>query len=290
MRALRRSAADWTARRSHPIIPSGLFHLDYCLPPRRKVDIEGEDALTTTSLTQTPALTRLSIAVLALLVERPMHPYEMHRLMLERREDRLLKVRRGSLYHAVDRLTRDGMVQVVGTERAGNRPERTTYEVTGAGRAALTRRLTQMLAAPAEEYPEFALAVAEMHNLTQPRAVDLLEQRAALLHERLDALHRGIEEAAAAGVHPVYRLDVTYSTEMARAELCWLDRLVHDLRSGALAWPEHVEPLHGVGELHAVGASGQTRPDTDLHPRDSTDERRPEPAPEPPEPPEQGTA
>ena len=75
-------------------------------------------------------LSPMAIAALGLLAERPMHPYEMYQLLLEREEDRVLKVRPGTLYHAVDRLARDGLVRPLHTEREGNRPERTTYAVT----------------------------------------------------------------------------------------------------------------------------------------------------------------
>ena len=81
------------------------------------------------------ALTPLGISALALLAERPMHPYEMYQLLMERSEDRVVKVRPGSLYHTVDRLAGQGYVRATGTGRAGNRPERTTYEITATGRS-----------------------------------------------------------------------------------------------------------------------------------------------------------
>jgi len=46
-------------------------------------------------------LTPLAISVLALLEERSMHAYEMYQLLITRHNDRLLKVRPGSLYHTV---------------------------------------------------------------------------------------------------------------------------------------------------------------------------------------------
>ena len=49
-------------------------------------------------------LTPLALAVLRLLHERPMHPYEMHQLVRDRGTDFAIKVRAGSLYHAVERL------------------------------------------------------------------------------------------------------------------------------------------------------------------------------------------
>jgi DNA-binding PadR family transcriptional regulator len=96
-------------------------------------------------------LTPLAVAALALLAERPMHPYEMYQTLITRSEDRLVKVRPGSLYHTVDRLTRQGFVEAVGTDRGGNRPERTTYNITESGQLALSERVAEMLATPVNE-------------------------------------------------------------------------------------------------------------------------------------------
>ena len=43
-----------------------------------------------------------SLAVLAMLRERSMHPYEMQRVMHQRHTDELLSLKRGSLYHAIN--------------------------------------------------------------------------------------------------------------------------------------------------------------------------------------------
>lgn len=67
------------------------------------------------------SLTPLAVSVLSLLSQRPMHPYEMYSVMLERHEDELVKVRPGSLYHTVERLQRDGLVKSLGTDRPTGR-------------------------------------------------------------------------------------------------------------------------------------------------------------------------
>lgn len=53
-------------------------------------------------------LTPLGISALSLLVEEPMHPYKMYQPLMARHEDRLVKVRPGTLYHAVGRLAERG--------------------------------------------------------------------------------------------------------------------------------------------------------------------------------------
>ena len=55
-------------------------------------------------------LTPLGIAVLELLHEKPMHPYEMATLMRERYVDTRVNVKAGSLYHTVERLHRNGFI------------------------------------------------------------------------------------------------------------------------------------------------------------------------------------
>ena len=98
-------------------------------------------------------LTPLTLAALALLAERPMHPYEMYQLSMQRRDHRLVKIKPGTLYHAVRRLAESGLVAVVSTEREGNRPERTTYEITDAGRDQLQSSVALMLAQVARGVP-----------------------------------------------------------------------------------------------------------------------------------------
>src|SRR6478735_7722885 len=82
-------------------------------------------------------LTPLGLMILALLAEGDMHPYEMIRLMRQRRDDRLVTITNGTLYHTVGRLERAGLLTEVGIDRLGNRPERTTYALSPEGRAAV---------------------------------------------------------------------------------------------------------------------------------------------------------
>src|ERR1700752_4426934 len=78
-------------------------------------------------------LTSLGISVLALLRERPMHGYEMFQTLVERHADRIVKVRPGSLYHVVDRLTEEKLIRRAATGREGEAPERVHHAITGAG-------------------------------------------------------------------------------------------------------------------------------------------------------------
>lgn len=178
----------------------------------------------------------LALAVLGLLDERPMHPYEMFQLLLARKEDRLMRIRAGSLYHAVGRLEEAKLILAHGVDRDGNRPERTTYELTELGSQHLRDRLREMLAIPAEEYPAFLLAMAEAHVLPLEEVIDLLTTRRQALLPYLERLDAEDIDALARGVPQQYKLDVQYAQAVRRAELKWLDDLITTLCAGQMPW------------------------------------------------------
>lgn len=182
-------------------------------------------------------LTTLGIAVLALLRERPMHPYEMYQLLLDRREDFLIKVRPGSLYHTVDRFTEQELVRIVGTERDGGRPERTTYRITPKGTEELTMAVREMLRTPVNEYPQFPVALAEAHNLPREEVIELLNDRVALIETDIAGIVHALKDPRARGVPEAFWLEGGYVVELQKTEVRLLRRLIKRLESNELAWP-----------------------------------------------------
>lgn len=182
-------------------------------------------------------VTPLGISVLALLAERPMHPYEMYRLLLERHEDRRVKVRPGSLYHTVDRMAEIGLVEATGRERDGGRPERTTYQITAAGREALEERIRGLLATPVNEYPQFPVALGEAHNLPRHEVIELLRERIRRIESDLAEDTALLRSAADRRVEEAYQLDAHYLKEQLATELSWLTDLVGRLERKELRWP-----------------------------------------------------
>src|SRR5438105_3447159 len=122
-----------------------------------------------------------ALTVLCLLRVRPMHPYEMQRLIREWKKDDFLDLKRGSLYHAIGRLQRAGLIEAVATSRAGRRPERTTYRLTDAGAQEMRSWLHELLANPARDSTQFFAALSFLPNLTPADALEQLEARVGLL-------------------------------------------------------------------------------------------------------------
>jgi DNA-binding PadR family transcriptional regulator len=157
--------------------------------------------------------------------------------MREREAWRLFKLTAGSLYHAIERLAEDGLIEVLETTRAGRRPERTTYRMTEAGQDAFAARLRTMIAEPVAEYPQYAVAVGFLHELRREDAMFQLRRRTIALEAQLASDAVVIARLAEAGVHPLYWVDVELKRCQRETELTWTRHLIDQLTSGLVTWP-----------------------------------------------------
>lgn len=190
----------------------------------------------------TTTLSPLALKALDTLQERPMHPYELYQVLRKRRDDRTVKLRPGTLYHAVDKLHGAGLIEAVGTDRDGNRPERTTYRITEAGRVQVSRQARAMLETPVYEYPEFAVALSVADSLDRDEVVAALERRIAVLQDEAAVQDSVVDRLADAGLSEVFVLDLHYGQASVRHEIDWLTDLVARLRSGDLDWEKRSTP------------------------------------------------
>ncbi len=181
--------------------------------------------------------TPLALAVLNLLHERPMHPYEMQQLMRERGHDQVIKLKGGSLYSTIERLAAAGLIEPLETSREGRRPERTVYALTGAGKDELWLWLSELLSEPIHEYPWFGSALAFLPALPQEEVVRLLERRVMALDSVLQAVKRS-------GLPRLFGVEAEYALAMRQAELAWVRQIVDEVRTGRLEWPPEVREFH----------------------------------------------
>lgn len=183
-----------------------------------------------------PRKSVLAMALLSMLTEEPMHAYRMQQLIKERHKDEVVNVaQRNSVYQTIDRLLRDGLIDIQSTGRAENRPERTIYQITGAGRETLREWLHTMLAVPAREFPEFPAALAFLATFGPDSALAALTARVAALEDKLAVLDKEIEETSVF-LPRLFLIESEYQRTVLQAELIYVRSLVADLDTGRLAW------------------------------------------------------
>jgi DNA-binding PadR family transcriptional regulator len=174
----------------------------------------------------------LALAVLALLFERPMHPYEMGAILRQRHKEESIKLRYGSLYTVIDLLLRRGFISARETERDGKRPERTVYEITTSGRDELHAWMTDLVAEPVKEYPQFEAALCLLPVLPPDQALVLLRQRLARLHAKVgevEALHSAPQLA---NFPPLFLIETEYRLALLKAEQHFVADVIKRIENG----------------------------------------------------------
>lgn len=186
----------------------------------------------------------LALAVLALLFERPMHPYEIASLMRHRAIHEAIKLNYGSLYTVVDLLLRNGLIEAQSTVRDGRRPERTVYRLTAAGRSRFDGWLRELLSTPAKEYTQFAAGLAFAAAVGLDQLAVLLEERARRIEAELAEARAVREDLAARGLPRLFMLEGEHAVALRAAELEWTRGVIAALADGSLRFP--------TAEEHAV--------------------------------------
>ncbi|WP_327387616.1 MULTISPECIES: PadR family transcriptional regulator [unclassified Streptomyces] len=202
----------------------------------------------------------LALAVLGLLQEQPMHPYEMASTLRERHKDGSFKVNSGSLYDTVEALVRHGWIEPVETARDGRRPERTVYAATELGQSEFVHWIDELLRTPVAEYPKFMAAVSYLGALGPNRATEALVERAGHLAQRIEETSAVLADTVGSGKVPrLFMIETECALHAWEAELAWTRRTIAEIRDGSLFWPEVERTEQGWTWSAPTNREGSTR-------------------------------
>jgi DNA-binding PadR family transcriptional regulator len=174
----------------------------------------------------------LALAVLALLFERPMHPYEMGVLLKQRHKEDSIKLRYGSLYTVIELLLARGFIVAKETARDGKRPERTIYEITPAGRDELHDWMADLVGQPVKEYPQFEAALCLLPILPPDEALALLRQRLKRIEQTTAGLAGQIAGISAQNFPPLFLVENEYRLALLKAEQIFVAELISRIENG----------------------------------------------------------
>jgi len=199
----------------------------------------------TQAVTRRKVSNPLALAVLGLLLERPMHPYEMSRTLRDRNKEGSIKLNYGSLYSVVDKLVTHGLIEPRETVREGRRPERTVYAITSAGREEFETWLAELLAEPVKEYTQFEAGLSLLPGLPPEKVADLLEQRCQRIERSLAAA----EANDIASLPRLFWIEWDYVRAHLETDLRWTRQLIREIRDGSLEGIEIWRQFHETGEV-----------------------------------------
>jgi DNA-binding PadR family transcriptional regulator len=163
---------------------------------------------------------------------QPVHGYDVRRELLSWSADKWANVQPGSIYHALRKLSDEGLLREVAVEQVGARPARTTYEITEKGKAEfeVLLRNNWWNIAPAPD--PFMAAFAFLPFLPRDEAAAALRNRALQLQAGLQQLEAA-SQADWVDEKPVYVVWMwELSSIRAEAEIAWCERTAQRIESG----------------------------------------------------------
>ncbi|HXE32940.1 MAG TPA: PadR family transcriptional regulator [Verrucomicrobiae bacterium] len=182
-------------------------------------------------------LTTPDLVLLSLLAERPMHGYQAN-AELERREIRdWAGISRPQVYYSLEKLAKAGMIRSLETDEPTSGPERSSFETSGKGRAALADALESEDWTTQRDRPAFLTWVALSWQTRPGVFQEQLRRRQKFLDKELarekETLRSVLEEVG----HPYHEAVwmVSLMIEQFRTELGWLKRVTREMKKRARA-------------------------------------------------------
>lgn len=124
---------------------------------------------------------------------QPVHGYDVRRELLSWGADKWANVQPGSIYHALRKLSEEGLLRAVATEQVGARPARTTYEVTPTGEDEFQTLLRGFWWGLSEPLDPFSAAFGFLPALPRSEAAAALRNRANLLRASVASMRASLE-------------------------------------------------------------------------------------------------
>lgn len=170
----------------------------------------------------------MKLAVLGLLLERNMHPYEITLVMKDRKMDQVMKLQMGSLYYAVDKMAQDELIEAVEVIRSTDRPDKTIYQITSKGKVVFEQLILQQIRKNEPVFHPLYIALALSRHVDQEKLEKQLKERILEVEHEVNLAYQIYEEHIPTVNRSV--LHVMYGRyEHCLTELRWLKRLYADV-------------------------------------------------------------
>ena len=136
-------------------------------------------------------MTRLM--VLGLLKTKPMSGYEIQQILTRSQSDSWAGILPGSIYHALKKMEKEGLVEINSIEKTGNR-SKAIYKITADGESEFEKLLVESLQVSSVFLPSnLYTGLSFIKHLTNDEIIQSLKQQQIVLEEQLDKLKEGIE-------------------------------------------------------------------------------------------------
>jgi len=199
-----------------------------------------------------PAVTKVDLLLLGLLLDRPMHGYELYQQIKTEGIDSWFNVSMAGVYYSLGKLRDQGWV-VESRQRALRSARKSIYHLTEEGRDEFFAAIEAHARDEEREYLNYDLIIYLLNKVPLSRAIALLEERRAFLTREMDAVEMATVAEHGVNGSPLALAVLDHRRRYLEMERAWLADVVHGIQG------ENGDKLSGGGKRDLMVLSG------DLH-------------------------
>jgi len=178
-------------------------------------------------------MTNAELALLGLIVEQPLHGYQIEQIIEHRGMRDWTEIGFSSIYYLLKKLEGKGLIQRERQPSPGSGgPDRKIYHTTEAGQKAWYQASLDCLREPDRKAGSILLGLAALPYLPNDEVVQALQQNLDRMRKR--ELHINTRSAAQQPLPPHVDAMFDYSLKMIQSEMQWIDKLIQDLEAGKI--------------------------------------------------------
>jgi DNA-binding PadR family transcriptional regulator len=172
--------------------------------------------------------TKIDLLLLGLLLDRPMHGYELFQQIQAEEIDAWFNVSMAGVYYSLGKLHDQGLV-AESRERGARSPRKSVYHLTDEGRSAFFEAMEAQALNQEEVFLEYDVVIYLLNKLPRKRAISLLEQQRALLADKSQAVHRALAREQEGDQSPLRLAVLDHKRRYLDMERDWLADVIQDV-------------------------------------------------------------
>lgn len=177
----------------------------------------------------TPVATKTDLLLLGLLLDRPMHGYDLYQMIQHEGIDGWFSISAAGVYYSLRKLRDQGLV-VESRQRRGGSASKSIYRLTANGRAAFVEAMEAELSSQEGSCLDYDLPIYLLNKLPVERALPPLARREAFLVQQLEKAQAALTVQGGRDGSPLKLAILNHKVRFLEMEKAWLADVIATIR------------------------------------------------------------
>ncbi len=177
----------------------------------------------------TPSTTRIDLLLLGLLLDRPMHGYELYQQIQAEGIDGWFNVSMAGVYYSLGKLRDQGLI-AESRQRGARSAGKSIYRLTEEGRAAFFTAMESQALSQEKVFLEYDIIIYLLNRLPLQRAISLLEKHQAFLAEQAQEVQSFLTAEQDRDGSPLRFAVLDHKRRYLEMEQSWLADVIHSIQ------------------------------------------------------------